>query len=374
MTTTLPGDRLLPSKDRVDVGRLELDGLTKTFASASGEVTAVDDVTLDVRPGEFITLLGPSGCGKTTTLRIVAGFETATAGHIRLDGASIDRLPPQRRTMAMVFQSYALFPHLTVGENIAYGLKLRRRGHDDIRTAMQIALTSMNLVGLENRSPHELSGGQQQRVALARALIMQPTVLLFDEPLSNLDAKLRGAMRAEIRRIQRRLGITSLYVTHDQDEAMSMSDRVVVMNKGRVEQVAAPAEIYFRPATVFVADFIGRANFVEVVPEQVDGGSATVNALGGRLRVAAHPAVRANAPAYLMIRPETISLAPAGDGGIGAVLRSTFHGHSVDYEVETISGTLHVTESGPDPNALIDIGTNVAITLSPDRSYVLDGS
>ncbi|GAA1029785.1 ABC transporter ATP-binding protein [Virgisporangium ochraceum] len=373
MTTTLPGDRLLPSKDRVDVGRLELDGLTKTFASASGEVTAVDDVTLDVRPGEFITLLGPSGCGKTTTLRIVAGFETATAGHIRLDGASIDRLPPQRRTMAMVFQSYALFPHLTVGENIAYGLKLRRRGHDDIRTAMQIALTSMNLVGLENRSPHELSGGQQQRVALARALIMQPTVLLFDEPLSNLDAKLRGAMRAEIRRIQRRLGITSLYVTHDQDEAMSMSDRVVVMNKGRVEQVAAPAEIYFRPATVFVADFIGRANFVEVVPEQVDGGSATVNALGGRLRVAAHPAVRANAPAYLMIRPETISLAPAGDGGIGAVLRSTFHGHSVDYEVETISGTLHVTESGPDPNALIDIGTNVAITLSPDRSYVLDG-
>jgi iron(III) transport system ATP-binding protein len=375
MTTTHPGDRLAPAKDATDAGRLQLDRLTKTFTSGSGAVTAVDDVTLDVRPGEFITLLGPSGCGKTTTLRIVAGFETASSGHIRLDGAFIDRTPPQRRTMAMVFQSYALFPHLTVGENIAYGLNLRRRGRDDVQTAMQIALTSMNLVGLENRSPHELSGGQQQRVALARALIMQPRVLLFDEPLSNLDAKLRGAMRAEIRRIQRRLDITSLYVTHDQDEAMSMSDRVVVMNKGRVEQVATPAEIYFRPATIFVADFIGRANFIEVVPERIDGSTAEVNALGERLRVAAHPDVRANdSPAYLMVRPETISLKPAGEGGIGAVLRSTFHGHSVDYEVETISGTLHVTEAGPDPGALIDVGTNVAITLSPDRSYVLNGN
>ena len=166
-----------------------------------------------------------------------------------LDGTPIDGMPPQKRQMAMVFQTYALFPHLTVAQNIGYGLKLQRRSRDEIDTAMKIALTSMNLVGLENRSPHELSGGQQQRVALARALVMQPKVLLFDEPLSNLDAKLRDAMRAEIRRIQRMLGITSLYVTHDQDEAMSMSDRIVVMNKGRVEQVATPAEIYLRPAS-----------------------------------------------------------------------------------------------------------------------------
>ncbi|BCJ49871.1 ABC transporter ATP-binding protein [Actinoplanes sp. NBRC 14428] len=374
MTMTHAPGELTPPKDRAEAGALRLDRLTKTFTSRSASVTAVDDVSLDVRPGEFITLLGPSGCGKTTTLRIVAGFETATSGGIQLDGAPIDRTPPQRRAMAMVFQSYALFPHLTVGENIAYGLKLRRRPHDDVRTAMQIALTSMNLVGLENRSPHELSGGQQQRVALARALIMQPKVLLFDEPLSNLDAKLRGAMRAEIRRIQRRLGITSLYVTHDQDEAMSMSDRIVVMNKGRVEQVAAPARIYFRPATIFVADFIGRANFIEVAPEDVGDGSAVVHALGNRLTVPAHPAVRAGgAGAYLMIRPETISLEPAAEGGIGTVLRSTFHGHSVDYEVETISGTLQVTEAGPDPARMIEAGTNVAVTLNPDRSYVLNG-
>jgi iron(III) transport system ATP-binding protein len=373
--THQPDDQLAPAKGRADAGRLRLDRLTKTFPSQSAGVTAVDDVTLDVNPGEFITLLGPSGCGKTTTLRIVAGFETATSGHVLLDGAPIDHVPPQRRTMAMVFQSYALFPHLSVAENIAYGLKLRRRAHDDVHSAMQIALTSMNLVGLEHRAPHELSGGQQQRVALARALIMQPKVLLFDEPLSNLDAKLRGAMRAEIRRIQRRLGITSLYVTHDQDEAMSMSDRIVVMNKGRVEQVAAPAEIYFRPATIFVADFIGRANFIEVAPEHVHDGTAVVTALGTRLTVASHPAVNATkAEAYLMIRPETISLRPADEGGIGTVLRSTFHGHSVDYEVETISGTLHVTDAGPDPDRLLGVGTNVAVTLNPDRAYVLNGA
>ncbi|NRQ32794.1 ABC transporter ATP-binding protein [Nonomuraea sp. NN258] len=354
-------------------GRLHLDRLTKAFHAARGSdpVVAVDAVTLDVAPGEFITLLGPSGCGKTTTLRIVAGLETATHGHVRLDGQVIDALPPQRRPMAMVFQSYALFPHLTVGENIAYGLRTRHRGKDETDTALRIALTSMNLVGLADRSPHELSGGQQQRVALARALVVQPKVLLFDEPLSNLDAKLRGAMRAEIRRIQRRLGITSLYVTHDQDEAMTLSDRVVVMNQGRIEQVATPADIYFRPATVFVADFIGRANFVEVVPERVDDTGAAVTALGRPMTVPAHPEVRPNSPAYLMLRPETLSLAPAGDGGTGSVLRATFHGHSVDYEVETRAGTLSVTVPGPDPQGLLAEGTNVTVTADPARAYVL---
>ncbi|MEV0596049.1 ABC transporter ATP-binding protein [Nonomuraea cavernae] len=359
--------------DSESAGRLHLDRLTKTFESrGTAPVVAVDAVTLDVAPGEFITLLGPSGCGKTTTLRIVAGLEEATGGHVRLDGDVIDALPAQRRPMAMVFQSYALFPHLTVSENIAYGLRTQRRGKDETEAAIKIALTSMNLLGLENRSPHELSGGQQQRVALARALVVQPKVLLFDEPLSNLDAKLRGAMRAEIRRIQRRLGITSLYVTHDQDEAMTMSDRVVVMNKGRIEQAAAPADIYFRPATVFVADFIGRANFIEVVPERMDADGTVISALGREMTVAAHPDVRANGAAYLMVRPETLSLAAAPEGGVGSVLRSTFHGHSVDYEVETNAGTLAVTVPGPEPRRLLAEGTNVTVTIDPGRAYVLN--
>jgi iron(III) transport system ATP-binding protein len=276
--------------------------------------------------------------------------------------------------MAMVFQSYALFPHMTVAENIAYGLKLQRRPKDEITTGMRMALTSMNLVGMEDRRPHELSGGQQQRVALARALVVQPKVLLFDEPLSNLDAKLRTAMRAEIRRIQKMFGITSLYVTHDQDEAMSMSDRIVVMNKGKVEQVATPGEIYARPASVFVADFIGRANFVEAVPEQVSGNTATVTVLGSRLVVAAHPKVAAGTTgAYLMTRPETVGLTPVTDGGtgIGVVLRSTFHGPAIDYEVETSAGTITVTKAGVDPREALAEGVNVTVTFDPDRAYLL---
>jgi len=373
ITSAKPGGGAgTPRPAAEEAGRLQLDRLTKVFHTRGADpVVAVDEVTLDVAPGEFITLLGPSGCGKTTTLRIVAGLEEATGGHVRLDGETIDGLPPQRRPMAMVFQSYALFPHLTVEQNIAYGLRIRRRDKDETESAIRIALTSMNLVGLEHRSPHELSGGQQQRVALARALVVQPKVLLFDEPLSNLDAKLRGAMRAEIRRIQRRLGITSLYVTHDQDEAMTMSDRIVVMNKGRIEQVASPADIYFRPATVFVADFIGRANFIEVVPERVAEAGATVTALGRTMTVPAHPGVRANADAYLMVRPETLTLAAAPAGGTGMVLRTTFHGHSVDYEVETNAGTLAVTVPGPDPRNLLDEGVNVTVTIDPARAYVL---
>ncbi|WP_415924865.1 ABC transporter ATP-binding protein [Streptomyces sp. AK04-3B] len=304
---------------------------------------------------------------------MVAGFEDCSSGSILLDGKAIDAMPPQRRPMAMVFQSYALFPHLTVAENIAYGMRLQRRTRDDIATSMRMAVTSMNLVGLEDRGPHELSGGQQQRVALARALVVQPKVLLFDEPLSNLDAKLRDAMRAEIRRIQKMFGITSIYVTHDQDEAMSMSDRIVVMNKGRVEQAATPGEIYARPASVFVADFIGRANFLEAAPERVGGGRATVTVLGRQLTVAAHPKVSADAAAYLMVRPETVSLSAVTDGGtgIGAVLRSTFHGATIDYEVETTGGTITVTEPGVDPREALAEGTPVDVTFDPDRSYLL---
>jgi iron(III) transport system ATP-binding protein len=368
--TATPITRSEPANLR-SAGELRLTGLTKSFAGRNGPVTAVDNVSLDVRPGEFITLLGPSGCGKTTTLRIVAGFETATGGSVEVDGQPVDHIAPQNRQMSMVFQSYALFPHLTVADNIGYGLRLRRRGRDETASAMRIALVSMNLVGLEHRYPHELSGGQQQRVALARALVVQPKVMLFDEPLSTLDAKLRGAMRAEIRRIQHMFGITSLYVTHDQDEAMSMSDRIVIMNRGRIEQVATPAEIYLRPATVFVADFIGRANFIDVAVSQVDAGRADITALGLPMNVAAHPDVRAQEGALLMVRPETITVAAAPEGGVGTVLRSAFHGHSVDYDIETNSGTLSVTQSGPDPVRILTEGTHVHITIDPARAYLL---
>ncbi|GAB3158424.1 ABC transporter ATP-binding protein [Micromonospora sonneratiae] len=372
--TAAPAVTVSAAPQEASTGHLQLDGLTKQFTSRSGTVTAVDAVTLDVKPGEFITLLGPSGCGKTTTLRMVAGFEDASGGRILLDDKVIDDIPPQRRPMAMVFQSYALFPHMTVAENIAYGLRLQKRTKDEIATSMRMALTSMNLVGLEERSPHELSGGQQQRVALARALVVQPKVLLFDEPLSNLDAKLRDAMRAEIRRIQKMFGITSIYVTHDQDEAMSMSDRIVVMNKGQVEQVATPGEIYARPASVFVADFIGRANFIEAVPENITEGRATVNVLGQQITVPAHPKVASGSVgAYLMVRPETARLSPVTDGGngMGVVLRSTFHGPSIDYEVETTGGTITVTEAGKDPRDALTEGTNVNVTFDPERAYLL---
>jgi iron(III) transport system ATP-binding protein len=269
------------------------------------------------------------------------------------------------------FQSFALFPHMTVTDNIAYGLSLKKRTKDEIAEAVKLALTSMNLAGLGDRSPHELSGGQQQRVALARALVVQPTLLLFDEPLSNLDAKLRGSMRAEIRSIQQRLGITSLYVTHDQDEAMSLSDRIVVMNKGRIEQAGTPGEIYLRPATVFVADFVGRANFVPVSPQRVENGKAAVHAIGRDLVAECHPDVRVGESSYLVVRPESVILHPTDDSADGTVLKSVFYGTTAEYEIETITGTLIATVPSPDPDRMLPAGSNVRVTFDESRSYVL---
>ncbi len=228
---------------------LLLENLVKEFVGRGGEgiVRAVDQANIVIEEGEFVTLLGPSGCGKTTTLRLIAGFEFPTEGRIVLDGEEINQQPPNQRDMAMVFQSYAIFPHLNVFENIAYGLKIQRLGKKVIQEKVRQVLELTELTGLENRPPNALSGGQQQRVALARALVMEPKVLLMDEPLSNLDAKLREIMRTEIRRIQQTLGITSIYVTHDQIEAMTLSDRIVVMNEGRIEQIGPPPEIYRRP-------------------------------------------------------------------------------------------------------------------------------
>jgi len=273
---------------------IKLDNVTKTF---DGRVLAVDGVTLDIAAGEFFSLLGPSGCGKTTSLRMIAGFELPDSGRVHVAGRDITDLPVHKRDMGMVFQSYALFPHRTVAENVAFGLRMREVPKPDIERRVKAALAQVALTGLEERKPGQLSGGQQQRVALARALVVEPPVLLCDEPLGALDRKLRQQMQFELKELQKRLGVTLVFVTHDQEEALAMSDRIAVMNHGKVEQVGAPTEIYERPRTRFVADFIGEINILEETgraralrPEKirlvseaarVSGTVVTANFLGG---------------------------------------------------------------------------------------------
>jgi iron(III) transport system ATP-binding protein len=351
---------------------LSLRDVVKEFASSEGPVRAVDRVSLEIPEGEFVTFLGPSGCGKTTTLRMIAGFETPTSGSIQLHGSDMIRLPANKRPMAMVFQNYALFPHLSVFNNVAYGLRLKKLKHDVIDDAVEVALASMNLSGLGHRDPHQLSGGQQQRVALARAMVMKPDVLLFDEPLSNLDAKLRGQMRTEIRQLQRRMGITSIYVTHDQDEAMSLSDRIVVMNKGVVEQSGTPADIYLRPASLFVADFIGTANFVRAQIMSVGEGSARVRALGHDTTVAAHPKARADTSGVLVVRPESVFLEPSSpQDANGTVTAVVYLGPVAEYHVESAEGGLVGTVSNPDPTQLLREGDAVRVGFDRTRGYLL---
>jgi iron(III) transport system ATP-binding protein len=351
---------------------LTLDRLTKTFPGRGkeAEVIAVDGVSLGIEQGEFVTLLGPSGCGKTTTLRLIAGFEFPTTGHIVLDGRLLDNVPPNRRGMAMVFQSYAIFPHLSVFGNIAYGLRIKKLAASEMRRKIAAVLSLTELAGLEHRAPNQLSGGQQQRVALARALVMEPKVLLFDEPLSNLDAKLREQMRAEIRRIQQTLGITSVYVTHDQAEAMTLSDRIVVMNKGRIMQIGSAHEIYRRPANAFVADFIGKANFlpaqiVGVAPGRLDldvlGRQISIQPPDGTLSVGEHTT--------LLARPDSIMLDVGGDGYPGRVCRVAYLGPMVEYDVEAAGVTLVLTQY--DPRTVYPVGTEVRVKLIAEALYLL---
>jgi iron(III) transport system ATP-binding protein len=355
---------------------VELERLTKEFQSPEGHpVVAVHDVSLSFPGGSFVTLLGPSGCGKTTTLRMIAGFEIPTAGRILVDGTDVSRRTPDKRQMGMVFQSYALFPHLTVFENVAYGLRLRRRSGPDLREAVERTLQLVNLQGLGQRRPSELSGGQQQRVALARAMAIEPRVLLFDEPLSNLDAKLRVSLRTEIRRIQQQLGITSIYVTHDQSEAMALSDVVVVMNAGRVEQVGAPHEVYRRPATPFVADFIGRANFVEGLVEHTGlAGVVDVSLFGRVFSMPAADGQVTGQRAVAVLRPESIRV---GVGDLrGRVRRATFLGPIAEYELEVGDEVLLAVDPDWMGGGLHELGEDVAWSLHSEQAYVLppDGS
>jgi iron(III) transport system ATP-binding protein len=285
---------------------LTLDHRTKIFPARGKEaqVTAVDEVSLAIEKGEFVTLLGPSGCGKTTTLRLIAAFEFPTMGRIVLD-----------RDMAMVFQSYVIFPYLSVFENIAYGLRIKKLAASEMRRKIAEVLTLTELTGLEHRAPNQLSGGQQRRVALDRALVMEPKVLLFDQPLSNLDAKLSEQMRPEIRRIQQTLSITSVYVTHDQAEAMTLSDRIVVINKRRIVQIGTAHEIYRRPANTFVADFIGKANFLAAHVVGAFPGHLDLEVLGCTLSIQlSDGAPRVGERATLLVRPEAMILERGGDG------------------------------------------------------------
>jgi putative spermidine/putrescine transport system ATP-binding protein len=293
------------------MARLELIGLRKRY----GGVTAVDDISLVVEHGEIVSLLGPSGCGKTTTLNMLAGFLVPDEGSILVDGKPVHDLPPERRNTGMVFQNYALFPHLTVAGNIAFGLEMRKVARADMAPRIARAVALSRLTGFEERYPRELSGGQQQRVALARALVVEPSLLLLDEPLSNLDAALREEMRFEIREIQRRVGITTVFVTHDQTEAMAISSRLAVMNKGRIVQAGTPEEIYRMPADAFVARFIGQANLLRgIVAERTHDGALVEIEGGQRVRVANAGTIAAGQRVEIVIRPEDLVVAPAADG------------------------------------------------------------
>ncbi len=315
---------------------VELKELTKVFPAfgAQGEFTAVRQVSLTVEPGEMATLLGPSGCGKTTILRMVAGFEIPTSGTIRIGGHEVTKLPPNKRNVGMMFQSYALFPHLSVYENVAYGLRIKKLPREEIQSRVENVLELMQIGEYVRRMPNQLSGGQQQRVALARAVVTEPSVLLFDEPLSNLDAKLREYMRDELRKIQQRVGITSIYVTHDQSEAMAISDKVVVMRAGQIEQVGSGTDIYVAPENRFVADFMGKANLLPVT--DVDGeGNATV--FGRRVRAVRSLSCRDASCFELMVRPENVLL--CDDGPFEARVESAA------YMGQTFQYTLSVGET-----------------------------
>ena len=331
---------------------------------------AVKDTSLDIEPGSFVTLLGPSGCGKTTTLRMIAGFESPDEGEIYLGDEPINELTPNKRDTAMVFQSYALLPHYNVFDNVAYGLKLRKVPKDEIRERVMRILDLVELTGMEARMTNQLSGGQQQRVALARALVIEPSVLLFDEPLSNLDAKLRVSMRTEIRRIQQEVGITAIYVTHDQSEAMALSDKIIIMNKGVVAQMGTPQEIYYHPVNEFVADFIGEANFLKGKMTARDGALAELDIEGNPLKVEAAEHMEVGKDYTLVLRPEAASL--ADEGGLPCeVVLSCFMGSYQNYHVKVGNTLVKLEEHNPKNKKIYQVGDRCALVFDPRSVHVL---
>lgn len=354
-----------------------LDAVSKIYSTAKGDFYAVREVTLDVQPGEFYSLLGSSGSGKTTTLRLIGGFEQPEYGEVYIGGQMVTEQPPYRRNVHTVFQDYALFPHLTVAENVAYPLTVAGTSRSDIAPRLQKALKLVQIPDLGDRRPAQLSGGQQQRVALARALISRPQVLLLDEPLSALDAQIREAVRQELRQLQQQTGITFVYVTHDQEEALALSDRIAVMHAGRVEQIGTPLEIYEQPASPFVARFIGQANFLtgQVIANSDSAAAQTVTvAVNGISLTAVTPHQRPNLgdTVTLMIRPERITLDnSSGDTQVtGTVVEVTYIGQRVEVVVDTPLGRLKVVQLGDRPA----VGQAVQLTWSRDRCVLLSPS
>ena len=403
---------------------ITIDNVSKSFShQVKGQVFAARDVSLVVQPGEFVTLLGPSGCGKTTTLRMIAGFGLPDTGRISIGGKDVTRLPASQRNIGFVFQNYALFPHLSIFENVAYGLRVRGQAEGEITRAVGEVLELVGLAGYERQFSSQLSGGEQQRVALARAIVIRPQVLLFDEPLSNLDARLRVQMRHEIRDLQKRLSITTVYVTHDQEEAMAVSDRIAVMNQGTIVQLGSAEDLYYRPATEFVARFVGKVNLVPGRVVAIGATGARIELLGRRIPARELPAtLRAGDPVRVVLRPEAIDLralesvdipvdGPVGkvvdaavDGKVGSavagavdhfadnavdkpvdgrwtdapgappatVTTRTFLGEKIEYLVECAGETLHVAchSAGPDAAAILP-GQRVALRLPADGVAVL---
>jgi iron(III) transport system ATP-binding protein len=343
---------------RSNAARVVFDRVTKAF----GPVVAVNAVSFEIEPGTLVTLLGPSGCGKTTTLRMIAGLEMATGGRILIGDQDVTQLPATDRDVSMVFQSYALFPHMTVGENVAYGLTMSGFDKNEVRERAEEGLRLVGLAGYGKRLPSELSGGQQQRVAVARALVLEPAVMLFDEPLSNLDAKLRRRVREDIRELQQKLGLTSVYVTHDQEEALAVSDRIIVMRNAEIAQQGSPRDLYEAPADNFVADFIGDANLVEAEIDAVEGGEALVRIGAVQRRLPA----RGLGPGVVKvaIRPEAIRIARNGAAGafVADVLKATYLGSHMEYTLATPLGEVFVVD--PDIDRPAEAGDRVTVDLA----------
>ena len=346
------------------MARLELRDITKRF----GRAVAVDRVSVEVTDGEFLTLLGPSGCGKTTTLRIIAGLVDPDEGEVLLDGKHVQHLPAHRRQTAMVFQSYALFPHMTVSENIGFGLRMRALSADLIQQRVGEALALVELEGLSDRFPRQLSGGQQQRVAVARAIVTRPKVLLFDEPLSNLDAKLRERLRLELRALQQRLGVTTVYVTHDQAEALALSDRVAVMFTGKIVEIGTPRQVYRTPRVRVTAEFLGVTNFLDGKVAAVADGHYIVQTPLGIVEADAALGVRVGEVVTLSFRPEDVRIGRyEGTAITGRVLHASYLGSVTDYVVESGGITLRVHEAGGSARGA---GEEITITLPATAAIV----
>ena len=365
----------VPGTQQIGWNMIEIKDVSKVYGVGAGAYTALDSVSLTIRKNEFFTLLGPSGCGKTTLLRMIAGFDFATSGTLTLDGENLINKPPYLRPVNTVFQSYALFPHMTCAQNIAFGLRMLRKPKDEIARTVAEMLELVQMTRMADRLTNQLSGGQQQRIALARALAPHPKVLLLDEPLSALDFKLRKEMQIELKRLQTQTGITFIFVTHDQEEALTMSDRIAVMSAGKVRQIGLPREIYDQPADRFVADFIGETNFLPVNLSSVDGRDACIEFEPGiRLRARAPKDGSRAGPVTLAVRPEHAEIVPAGAGHLdGELMNIVYFGTGTAYHVRVREGGVFVTrtQNADSSTEAISVGDRVGIRLRDGAAQIL---